>query len=221
VSTVIAAIRANKKFKKLEIQNPNNNNNNTTKRSQALRRSLFRVLFTTIFNNNQQNQDEDDRPSSSIMSVNEVKLKQAVEAFVVRGTGPPNSRTFCIGDEDHTLGNAVRHVLMQNEQVGFAGYSVPHPSEPVVQIRVQTIATSKGSAPQPPPPTAIETLTLACQTLHDQCDIVLERLEELFPEVTDDRIRMEKILLEEGYEDDEEDDDEDEDNNNKKINNNM
>lgn len=147
------------------------------------------------------------------MSVNEVKLKQAVEAFVVRGTGPPNSRTFCIGDEDHTLGNAVRHVLIQNEQVGFAGYSVPHPSEPVVQIRVQTIAPSKrkqdSGAAAAEPPTAIETLKLACQTLNDQCDIVLEKLEDLFPEVGEDRIRMEKILLEEGYA--EEGDDEEED----------
>jgi DNA-directed RNA polymerases I and III subunit RPAC2 len=150
------------------------------------------------------------------MSVNEVKLKQAVEAFVMRGTGPPNSRTFCIGDEDHTLGNAVRHVLMQNEHVGFAGYSVPHPSEPVVQIRVQTIAApskrnnSAADAAAEPPPTAIETLKLACQTLNDQCDIVLEKLEDLFPEVTEDRIRMEKILLEEGYEDEKGDNDEDE-----------
>lgn len=143
------------------------------------------------------------------MSVNEVKLKQAVEAFVVRGTGPPNSRTFCIGDEDHTLGNALRHVLIQNEQVGFAGYSVPHPSEPVVQLRVQTITpknkrSDTDDQPVAEPPTAIQTLNVACQTLHDQCDIVLEKLEDLFPEVKEDRIRMEEILLDEG-EDEEED----------------
>ena len=39
----------------------------------------------------------------------------------------------------HTLGNALRHVLLQNSNIGFAGYSVPHPSEPVVHVRVQTL----------------------------------------------------------------------------------
>jgi DNA-directed RNA polymerase I and III subunit RPAC2 len=126
------------------------------------------------------------------MSVNEVKLQKAPEAFVVRGTGPASSRTFCLGDEDHTLGNAV---LMKNISVGFAGYSVPHPAEPVVQIRVQTVAPRKGQDP----PTAADTLKEACQTLHTQCDIVLEKLEEVLPEVRDDRIRMEKLLLEEDY----------------------
>ena len=151
------------------------------------------------------------------MSVNEVKLKSAADAFVVvRGSGPPTSRTFCIGNEDHTLGNALRHVLIRNSSsVGFAGYSVPHPSEPVVQIRVQTVppiqATGGGSSEQPAvAPTAAETLKVACQTLSDQCDIVLERLEELLPEAQEDRIRMEKILLEEGYDDGNEDDDDDE-----------
>lgn len=129
------------------------------------------------------------------MSVNEVKLKQATEGFVVRGSGPPNSRTFCIGDEDHTIGNAVRHVLIQNHQVGFAGYSVPHPSEPVVQIRVQTVPP-KGR-PVEEAPTALETLKVACHTLYDQCEIVMEQLEEILPEVKEDRIRLESALVEE------------------------
>ena len=140
------------------------------------------------------------------MSVNEVKLKKAAEAFVVRGSGPPTSRTFCIGDEDHTLGNSLRHVLIRNSSVGFAGYSVPHPSEPVVQIRVQAVPPKAGE----PAPTAAETLRVACQTLSDQCDIVLERLEELLPEAKEDRIRMEKILLEEGYDEGNEEEEEDE-----------
>ena len=143
------------------------------------------------------------------MSVNEVKLKKAPEAFVVRGSGPNTARTFCIGDEDHTLGNALRHVLIRNESVGFAGYSVPHPSEPVVQIRVQTVPTVPGQSAPP----AAEALKVACQTLSDQCDIVLDRLEELLPEVKEDRLRMEKIILEEGYDEGNEDEEEEEEGN--------
>lgn len=138
------------------------------------------------------------------MSVNEVKLKKATEAFVVRGSGEPSSRTFCIGDEDHTLGNSLRHVLMQDAQVGFAGYSVPHPSEPIVQIRVQTVPPP--GQPKSAAPPALDVLQTACGTLHSQCDIVLEKLEALLPEVKEDRLRMEKIMLEEGYDDGQEED---------------
>mmetsp|Transcript_18859 Transcript_18859/g.24269 ORF Transcript_18859/g.24269 Transcript_18859/m.24269 type:complete len:146 (+) Transcript_18859:187-624(+) len=126
------------------------------------------------------------------MSVNEVREPKAKEAFVVRGTGPPNSRTFCLGDEDHTIGNALRHVLIQNERISFAGYSVPHPSEPVVQIRVQTLALNKGEEPAP----AMELLKESCQTLHDQCDFVLEKLESLLPDVRTDRLENERRVLE-------------------------
>lgn len=139
------------------------------------------------------------------MSVNEVKLKRATELFVVRGTGNPTSRTFCIGDEDHTIGNALRHILIRNSAVGFAGYSVPHPSEPIVQIRVQTIPSNTSAQRRDERNddngggaiTAIDALKQACETLLDQCDIVMEQLEEILPEVRDDRIRMENLTLDE------------------------
>lgn len=114
------------------------------------------------------------------MSVNEVKVKKASVAFQVRGTGPLTSRTFAIGNEDHTLGNALRHVLLQNSKVSFAGYSVPHPADPVVHIRVQANE----------PTTAVEALQEACDTLHDQCDIVLKKLEENLDEVKEDKIQI-------------------------------
>ena len=136
------------------------------------------------------------------MSVNEVKLQKAAEAFVIKGSGAPSSRTFCIGDEDHTLGNSLRHVLIRNNTVGFAGYSVPHPAEPIVQLRVQTVPQN----PNEEAPTAADTLKTACQTLVDQCDIVLEKLEDLLPEARDDRIAVEKRILEEGLEEGNEDD---------------
>jgi DNA-directed RNA polymerase I and III subunit RPAC2 len=118
------------------------------------------------------------------MSVNEVKMKTAAVAFQVRGTGPPSSRTFAIGNEDHTLGNCLRHVLVQNAKVGFAGYSVPHPAEPIVHIRVQANE----------PTTAVQALQEACDTLNKQCEIVLAKLEEKLPEVKEDKIQIEEKL---------------------------
>jgi DNA-directed RNA polymerases I and III subunit RPAC2 len=122
-----------------------------------------------------------------------------------------SSRTFCLGDEDHTLGNALRHVLIQNHHVTMAAYSVPHPAESVVHIRVQTDDYSKNnnnnSNSNNNNVTAVDALRKACQTLSSQCDILLQLVEETMPEVREDRLRMEQILLEDG---EEEDDDEEE-----------
>ena len=138
------------------------------------------------------------------MSVNEVKLKSASTKFQIKGSGPATSRTFVVGDEDHTLGNALRHVLIQNtDHVAFAGYAVPHPSIPSVNIRVQAKA----------PTTAVQALEDACDTLDQQCQIVLDLLEEKLPEVKKDRIAIDEkisaITLEEEEDEEEVDDGED------------
>ncbi|GBF93424.1 DNA-directed RNA polymerase I and III subunit-like [Raphidocelis subcapitata] len=46
--------------------------------------------------------------------------------------------TFAIEDEDHTLANSLRFFLNKNPNVAFCGYSIPHPTEHVVNLRVQT-----------------------------------------------------------------------------------
>jgi len=140
------------------------------------------------------------------MSVNEVKLKSVDEdkLFVVKGTGPASNRTFAIGNEDHTLGNALRHIMIQNSKVEFVGYSVPHPSEPIVQIRVQTKE----------PTTAIQALQESCETLYDQCEYVLSKLEANLPEVAEDskelQLKLAEMLEEEDEEEDVNDDEEEE-----------
>lgn len=41
-------------------------------------------------------------------------------------------------EEDHTLANSARFVLNQDPRVAFCGYSIPHPADRKVNIRVQT-----------------------------------------------------------------------------------
>ncbi|KAG1666585.1 hypothetical protein FOA52_000552 [Chlamydomonas sp. UWO 241] len=67
--------------------------------------------------------------------------------------------TFAIEDEDHTLANTLRFFLNKNPHVAFCGYSMPHPSEEVVNIRVQT--TGEVSATQ--------ALRNACEDLQSVC----------------------------------------------------
>lgn len=50
----------------------------------------------------------------------------------------PTCLTFMLRNEDHTLGNALRYVLIKNPDVRFCGYSIPHPSENIMNIRVET-----------------------------------------------------------------------------------
>ena len=45
--------------------------------------------------------------------------------------------TFSFYDEDHTLGNLLRNQIVKNKHVDFCAYSVPHPSEPICNVRVQ------------------------------------------------------------------------------------
>ncbi|KAF1851190.1 RBP11-like subunits of RNA polymerase [Cucurbitaria berberidis CBS 394.84] len=49
-----------------------------------------------------------------------------------------SAASFQFDGEDHTLGNALRYVIMKNPDVEFCGYSIPHPSEAKMNLRIQT-----------------------------------------------------------------------------------
>eukprot|EP00818_Percolomonas_sp_WS_P001885 CAMPEP_0117437826 /NCGR_PEP_ID=MMETSP0759-20121206/1731_1 /TAXON_ID=63605 /ORGANISM="Percolomonas cosmopolitus, Strain WS" /LENGTH=109 /DNA_ID=CAMNT_0005229485 /DNA_START=35 /DNA_END=364 /DNA_ORIENTATION=- len=51
--------------------------------------------------------------------------------------GNPLSRVFKIQKETHTLGNVLKGILLQHENVNFAAYSVPHPLTEEIEMRVQ------------------------------------------------------------------------------------
>jgi DNA-directed RNA polymerases I and III subunit RPAC2 len=74
------------------------------------------------------------------MSVNDHRTQPTDEIFEVKRGPSDLSSTFIFGNEDHTLGNALRYVLMQRTETEFCGYSVPHPYEPKMNVRLQTAA---------------------------------------------------------------------------------
>ncbi len=71
------------------------------------------------------------------MSVNDHRTQPTSDLFNVLGPNE-NSATFVFGNEDHTLGNSLRHILMQRPETSFCGYSVPHPYEPKMNVRLQS-----------------------------------------------------------------------------------
>jgi DNA-directed RNA polymerase I and III subunit RPAC2 len=46
--------------------------------------------------------------------------------------------TYSFQNEDHTLGNILRYVLMKDINTLFCGYSIPHPCEDLMNVRLQT-----------------------------------------------------------------------------------
>ncbi|KAI0735821.1 RBP11-like subunits of RNA polymerase [Earliella scabrosa] len=59
---------------------------------------------------------------------------------ILKGAEPDlSAATYQIHDESHTIGNALRWMLMKNPKVEFCGYSVPHPSENHINMRIQML----------------------------------------------------------------------------------
>ena len=55
---------------------------------------------------------------------------------ISREEGDDSNATYIFTGEDHTLGNLLRSTLIKNEKVEFCAYSVPHPSEPYMNVRI-------------------------------------------------------------------------------------
>ncbi|GMH12729.1 hypothetical protein Nepgr_014570 [Nepenthes gracilis] len=83
----------------------------------------------------------------------------------------PSASTFSLSEEDHTLANSLRFVLNKDPRVTFCGYSIPHPSEAKVNIRVQTTGDH-----------ASEVLKDSCQNLMNICEHVRNTFENAVDE---------------------------------------
>lgn len=79
-----------------------------------------------------------------------------------------SAASFQIADEDHTLGNALRYIIMKNSEVEFCGYSIPHPSEAKLNIRIQTYGNI----------TAVEALHQGLDNLSELCTTIEEKFRE-------------------------------------------
>jgi DNA-directed RNA polymerase I and III subunit RPAC2 len=87
--------------------------------------------------------------------------------------GAPNL-SFIIRDEDHTLGNSLRYVIMKNPAVDFCGYTIPHPSESKINFRIQSKINEEDSKILP----AIDIFRQGLVDLKRMCSIVLEKYQE-------------------------------------------
>uniref|UniRef100_A0A6I8RDR9 DNA-directed RNA polymerases I and III subunit RPAC2 n=1 Tax=Xenopus tropicalis TaxID=8364 RepID=A0A6I8RDR9_XENTR len=75
--------------------------------------------------------------------------------------------TFVLHEEDHTLGNSLRYMVMKNPDIEFCGYSITHPSETKINFRIQT----RNGIP------AVEPFRRGLTELVDVCQHVLNTFE--------------------------------------------
>ncbi|KAG0325504.1 RNA polymerase subunit AC19 [Podila humilis] len=93
------------------------------------------------------------------------ELEESDKISVVPGTmSDPQCATFCLQDEDHTLGNALRWIIMKDPEVDFVSYSMPHPSEPKTNVRIQTSEKTN----------AIEAVSRGLGNLNDICAHIIQ-----------------------------------------------
>ncbi|KAJ3438069.1 DNA-directed RNA polymerase ii subunit rpb11 [Anaeramoeba flamelloides] len=55
-----------------------------------------------------------------------------------KDTRVTNSMNFVIRKEDHTLGNLIRMALLEDQNVLFSGYKIPHPLSFDLHLKIQT-----------------------------------------------------------------------------------
>ncbi|KAL3457813.1 DNA-directed RNA polymerase [Aspergillus heterothallicus] len=95
----------------------------------------------------------------------EKEERLAKKQVVVLQGATETAASFQFEGEGHTLGNALRYAIMKNPEVEFCGYTIPHPSESKMNLRIQTYDTT----------TAVEALEKGLDTLMDLCDVVTDK----------------------------------------------
>eukprot|EP00127_Corallochytrium_limacisporum_P000264 Clim_evm11s9 gene=Clim_evmTU11s9 len=102
--------------------------------------------------------------------------EKKVEVLLSPNDPPETCATFVIWHEDHTLGNVLRHVILKNPNVEFCGYTMPHPSEPKLHLRIQT---------KPDTQTPTEALNTGLENLMQLTDHVSQTFDDAWKEFND------------------------------------
>ncbi|KAI4131182.1 MAG: hypothetical protein LQ338_001387 [Usnochroma carphineum] len=101
----------------------------------------------------QQMGDADQQPSSIEIGLQRIRVLPGASH---------TAASFQFDQEDHTLGNALRYMIMKNPEVELCGYSIPHPSEAKMNLRIQTYEGT----------TVYDALEKGLDDLMDLCDVV-------------------------------------------------
>ncbi|KAJ5628473.1 hypothetical protein N7520_009156 [Penicillium odoratum] len=108
-------------------------------------------------------QDAQDQSMMDVEQPDELMLDER-RILVLPGSSE-TAASFQFEGEGHTMGNALRYAIMKNPAVDFCGYTIPHPSDAKMHLRIQTSDST----------TALEALEKGFNDLMDLCDVVTEK----------------------------------------------
>ncbi|KAK3186525.1 RNA polymerase subunit AC19 [Lecanicillium sp. MT-2017a] len=108
---------------------------------------------------------KEDSNAPAVENEAEEEEEEEVEAQRVKilPGSTDTAASFEFTDEGHTLGNALRYIIMKNPDVEFCAYTIPHPSEPKMNIRIQTYEG-----------TAVDALKKGLADIQEVCDVVAD-----------------------------------------------
>ncbi|KAK3901311.1 hypothetical protein C8A05DRAFT_16491 [Staphylotrichum tortipilum] len=109
--------------------------------------------------------DNDEAGAANEEEAEEEEEEEEVQRVRLLPGSTPTAASFEFLNETHTLGNALRYIIMKNPDVEFCAYAIPHPSEPKMNVRIQTFEGT----------TAIQALEKGLRDLQDLCDIVSDK----------------------------------------------
>ncbi|KAL2171050.1 hypothetical protein VTG60DRAFT_3898 [Thermothelomyces hinnuleus] len=109
--------------------------------------------------------DDDDDDEEGGFEEEEDDEEDDVQRVRLLPGSTPTAASFEFLNEGHTLGNALRYIIMKNPDVEFCAYAIPHPSEAKMNVRIQTFEGT----------TAIEVLQKGLRDLQELCDIVTDK----------------------------------------------
>ncbi|CAK7273505.1 RNA polymerase subunit AC19 [Sporothrix epigloea] len=105
-----------------------------------------------------------DEGSGAVEGEDEEEEEEETQRVRLLPGSTPSAASFEFLEENHTMGNALRFIIMKNPDVEFCAYAIPHPSEAKMNIRIQTYEG-----------TAIDALEKGLRDLQDLCDVVGEK----------------------------------------------
>nr|SVE70209.1 EOG090X0LBP [Eubosmina coregoni] len=86
-----------------------------------------------------------------------------------------SNKTFIFEGEGHTLGNALKMLLLKNPEVNFCGYTIPHPSEDKLHLRIEMLSNTSPA----------DVLRKALEDLEKVCTHISDKFEEAVKEYKD------------------------------------
>jgi DNA-directed RNA polymerase I and III subunit RPAC2 len=83
----------------------------------------------------QADEEQDEEASGNVEAE---PLEVDVQSVRILPGSTDKAASFEFLNEGHTLGNALRYIIMKNPDVEMCAYTIPHPSEPKMNVRIQT-----------------------------------------------------------------------------------